>query len=832
MRVPRNPERIQSLLSQVFGEEIELLNFIKILFAENILRLDDLQLMRDLILFSSPDAHAPAQDAAALMVPLLLAEREGSLCYTLERKCIAALYIRALRLNACAPEDENEEEEEGGENLTEHEAQASAASFADLVFRSAERASLLPAGPVRDVGREAGRDPVREMGREAVRDPVREVGREAVREVGREAGREVGREAGREVGQGENRGSNLISSALISSVRGKYCSREPLNPIVAYTLNDDSAHPPKIYWQRYFIAERALEHALQSRAALAAQADAPNSTSVPDGAASGRATLSPEREEAHIARACAFQDMELNQEQKRALIFSLRANTLIISGGPGTGKTTTVAAILRALFAAGLCEPSTVMLAAPTGRAAQRMQDALAQQSRRMKDIEVSEREFFASLSASTIHRLLEYQEGVFKRTRTYPLKADVLIIDEVSMVDAELMCFLLAALPDSCRLILIGDRDQLPSVSLGAVFSSILPVLTRPCEDTLSSGMRDCGADSNPPVAAASNSAPCGYVRGGISAVTLEENNRSVKEIGQAALACRQGFAEDFLRLVRATNLEGFRQSLQEFALARIPAPDDPSLRVPAFAEIIKAWLEYSLQHTVKSDNYFTLLGKVLSGPSPDQIQSLISEILCLLDTVRILTFTRRSITGLEFCNKAACSWLLGGLKSRNLDPQIMTRADGMAFVNGMPVIVTANDYARTLWNGDFGVFIHGEVWFRDSGKPQAAADRREAHPPASLEDMREGASGALRSFKPGDLRNIRPAFAITVHKSQGSEYDRAFVVFPDRSSSPLLVRQVVYTAITRAKYEVLLYGDDEVIKTALARTIERESGLTLILP
>ncbi|MDR2733472.1 MAG: exodeoxyribonuclease V subunit alpha [Spirochaetota bacterium] len=636
------------------------------------LRADDAQLLRDLLLFGKEDPQN-----ALLMIPLFLAEREGSLCYTLEQASIEKICARSLHI--CARPDAEDDEEV---KITEEDI----ARFADMVMRSSERI----------------------------------------------------------------RGDSCLFSVIESDIP------EKLHPVVLYRAHP--AAPQRVYWQRYFKAERALETVFRGRAAFSAR------------------QITARDAEAYCTRAGAFQNMQLNNEQQQAISLALRRNTLIISGGPGTGKTTTVAAILRALFAAGLQDPQKIMLTAPTGRAAWRMQESLREQSRRMTDLSQSEQEFFAGLSSATMHRLLENsRHGLgFRRSRKYPLKADILIVDETSMVDAELMLFLLDALPENCRLILIGDRDQLPSVSAGAVFSSILPELAALSDDA----------------------------QDGIGYIHLETNTRSVEAIGRAAACCRLGRAEDFLECVPETSLREYAQ----MPLARISWPE--KARAKGFAELIRTWLDRAFSPEINGGDYFPLLREAIDATDSARRQDLISRLLDILGTMRILVFTHHSLAGLESCNQAASAWLQSGLKQRGLASRAAISMRGKIFVSGMPVLITENDHKRRLWNGDIGVLLGDKVWFR-SNTMDAAEE--------------------MRSFPLADLPNSDIAFAITVHKSQGSEYDRVLVIFPEQPTLRLLVRQIVYTAITRAKREALLCGADKIISIAISRSIERESGMTL---
>jgi exodeoxyribonuclease V alpha subunit len=352
-------------------------------------------------------------------------------------------------------------------------------------------------------------------------------------------------------------------------------------------------------------------------------------------------------------------------------------------------------------------------------------------------------------------------------------------------------MYFLMQALDDDCRLILIGDPDQLPSVSAGAVFSSILPKL-----DALPGDNGEAGI---------------GYVH-------LEKNERSVKAIGDAALCCKLGKAEEFLQLTPPKSLKEYfrlppvpQSDATENPLARITG--NASRRAEGIKQLITEWLDRSF-----GEAYFTLVREVLAL-DPVKRKDAALSLLKILEKSRILTFTHQTLSGRESCNRAASAWLQKGLKHDGFTP-LAIQLHGQTFISGMPIIITANlkVHNRQLWNGDIGVLLGDDVWFCGSlqeGNAQTNSD----YAPAQN----------MRAFRLADLPNADIAFAITVHKSQGSEYDRVLVIFPERDASPLRARQIVYTAITRAKKEVLLYGDDKIIKTAIQRSIDRESGLEL---
>ncbi|HOG64843.1 MAG TPA: exodeoxyribonuclease V subunit alpha [Spirochaetota bacterium] len=500
----------------------------------------------------------------------------------------------------------------------------------------------------------------------------------------------------------------------------------------------------RVWWQRLFRAERRLEQAFLERRQLAP------------------VTITASLKKAALARGTAFAGMTLNERQSEAVGMALAARTLVISGGPGTGKTTTVAAVLRALFTAGLCAVGRVALAAPTGRAAQRMKDSLITQTDQMDGLSTEERGFFDALEGKTIHRLLEYHHSRqrFGRCAAYPLEADVVVIDEVSMVDIELMVSLIEAVRTDARLILIGDRDQLPSVNAGAILADILPAVQR--------------TDGKNP---------------GMAAVILEQNRRSCTEIIEAARACNAGDAGSFVNGIPLLEMTQLAEAVR-LPLGRIDPGEGVSGKV--WKERIQAWLDLVLGGT-EAGGYAGMAASSAQQHGADD-ERIAGEMLARLDSARLLALVRRGRTGVESLNRVAQVWLKERLETLGVSiGRLKPKGEGGAF-HGLPIMITANDHERRLFNGDVGVVLGRAAWFR------------------------ENSGDGMRAWPVLDLGLWEPAFAITVHKSQGSEYGRVLLVFPRETGSRLLVRQIIYTGITRAKNGVLLWGSEDVIRTVSA--------------
>jgi len=439
-----------------------------------------------------------------------------------------------------------------------------------------------------------------------------------------------------------------------------------------------------------------------------------------------------------------------SDEQKAAVATALERHLGVISGGPGTGKTTTALALVRSLVRLGVL-PADIALCAPTGKAASRLDDDLRTRLGALRDPAEADRALLDDCpSAQTLHRLLGARRGpggVLNTSRD-PLPFAAVIVDESSMIDLELMDKLLAALPDAALLVLLGDADQLPSVAAGAVF-------------------RDLGR----------------------FAVRLERGYRTDvarpagRQIAELAAAVRAGGAEDAIQLcvLRSDPSVLSRQGVEYLA----PEHRDDLLRdyhqrlfggahMAAFANHV---------YTVKD------------GSFAEEDARRLDDLAAHLARSRILAVTRARRTGVERCNAFLHDG--GG-----------PRGDWTSFLPGEPVLMLRNDYARDLWNGDQGVAVRVDR----PGQPVAVAFRSrkgwQAVDPQSM-------TGAL------DL-----GFALTVHKSQGSEFNEVLLVLPD-FTSPLLTRELLYTAVSRARQSVVLCGAIEQFQAGIIAGESRGSGL-----
>lgn len=424
----------------------------------------------------------------------------------------------------------------------------------------------------------------------------------------------------------------------------------------------------------------------------------------------------------------------------------------VIAGGPGTGKTTTVAKAL-ALLTALAPVPPTIALAAPTGKAAARLEEAVRRAAGELGD---PWRHRIGELEARTLHRLLGWTPSRtrFRHNADNPLPHDVVVVDELSMVSLTMMARLLEAVRPDARLILVGDPDQLASVEAGAVLADITraglepnPGLTEPLAAVAAGDRPAPGLDAVP-------------------VVTLQHTWRFDGGIDTLARAIRAGDAEAALEVLRAgTDEVGFTE-------VDLTTTDPGTLG--------------SLRHRVV-DAGAVMRETALAGDA--------GAALSALDRHRLLCAHRNGPFGVTRWGWQAVSWLQAALPDYG----------GAEWYAGLPIMVTANDPDAGLYNGDTGVLVQT----RDGGLRAAFAR-----------------GGAPMLYSTIQLDAVTPVHAMTVHKSQGSQFETLSFIAPPPESL-LLTRELLYTAITRASKRVEIYGSLEAIRAAIERPANRASGL-----
>lgn len=472
--------------------------------------------------------------------------------------------------------------------------------------------------------------------------------------------------------------------------------------------------------------------------------------------------------------ATLFPDAHGGDHQARAAALALRRALLLVTGGPGTGKTTTIARLLVLRIAQALqagTAPPRIALAAPTGRAAERMAESLRRAVAQMAEHGVAA-DFLAALpaQASTLHRLLGTipDSPRFRHHADNPLPFDIVVVDEASMVDLPLMCKLTEAVADGAQLVLLGDPDQLPSVEAGDVLAAILGAAG--AGDALSAGDAAALHALLGPAPSLSSEAR----RGGLGRGALQETNTlhghrvhlrhgwrqsEALHLAPLAEAVRNGDAVEALSLLRGGTLSNvhFHEGV-----------DDP---LQARSDLLAHWRTLAT-HT-------------------DPAQALKQA-----NRLRLLTALREGAQGAR------------GLNAR-IEAALSGRRIGTppAWFPGRLLLVTENSYRHGLFNGDVGICLADAdgtplAWFPGDG------------------------SDHVRAFHPAALPAHESAFAMTVHKAQGSEFDEVWLQLP-RADSRVLSRELLYTGLTRARSVLHVAGSADVITAALARHAGRVSGL-----
>lgn len=423
--------------------------------------------------------------------------------------------------------------------------------------------------------------------------------------------------------------------------------------------------------------------------------------------------------------------------QRLAAFQALTRRLTVIAGGPGTGKTTTVSGMLRALQELAGKNPPTIALAAPTGKAAMKLSEGLAG--------------IDAAGEVKTLHRLLGFRPrtGDYRYSADNPLPADLVIVDEVSMVDLAMMARLLSALKPDARLILLGDPGQLPSVEAGNLLADI-------CKHGYPFSAAYAERAAGVTGVTVTGEAPRHRLQDALCRLTESHRFSPDKGIGRLARSVQQGE------------------------------------------------IDLNQQDEVSSEPVASLTPARLAALYQDYIDAIATRgdagrLTECFSSVRLLTPLKDGDEGVHAINARMEDLLFG----RGLI------GEDRSFYHGRPVLITRNDYNLQLFNGDIGICIH-----RPDGERRVVF----------------AAGESLREFLPSRLPEHETCFAMTVHKSQGSEFDHVAIMVPAPATpqqTRLLTREMLYTAVTRARSRLTLYFDQAALATCLAQTTVRQSGL-----
>lgn len=582
-------------------------------------------------------------------------------------------------------------------------------------------------------------------------------------------------------------GPLLLPSQLLASLGlDTWQQRIAHSPLVAAGATPGQGSRPlvlsgrRLYLRRYWSYERRIDEALRQRLSQdeAVPADLP-------------ARLAPLFEGSAPAGQVDW--------QKLACALATRAAFSIITGGPGTGKTTTVVRLLALLQAPAVEQgrPLRIRLAAPTGKAAARLTESIGQQVERLP-VDIAVREQIPT-DVSTVHRLLGSRPGSrhFRHHAGNPLPLDVLVVDEASMIDLEMMANLLDALPPRARLVLLGDKDQLASVEAGAVLGD----LCRDAEDGCYSPatrawLEQVGGQS--------------LEGSGLQAGDAQRNPLA-QQVVMLRHSRRFGEGSGIGQLARLVN----RQQVQAARdLLTMPPADVFGLALRgehdrAFDRLLLDGLGRDETGPQGYRNYLRAIGRHRpphGTPADDpRWERWAGQVLRSFEDFQLLCAVRKGPWGVEGLNERVAR-VLGN--AGLIDSQ-------QPWYEGRPVLVTRNDYGLGLMNGDIGIALRLPD---EQGEPVL----RVAFP-------RNDGSGGVRFVLPSRLNEVETVFAMTVHKSQGSEFSHTALVLPD-ALNPVLTKELIYTGITRAKHCFSLVEPRMgVFEEAVGRRVRRISGLML---
>ena len=563
-----------------------------------------------------------------------------------------------------------------------------------------------------------------------------------------------------------------------------------------------------LYFQRYFIHERSLRDRLQ------AMASSPRPDHGPAPA-----------ELRKLVNNCAqYKNHSLDTEQKRGLYLGLRLNFMILSGGPGTGKTMLVCSLLRALVRSGY-STDDIKLVAPTGRAGQRMGESICAEIAHAQGETTDILNALSQMTGSTVHRLLSYypSQHAFKYNAQHRLPARVVIVDEVSMVDVVLMDLLLEALSPETKVVFIGDPFQLPSVEAGAVLADLVPRTNPRYSRAMVAELGEFAAGVDPTkgtqdllldrnvvltnnyrfrgdLGLAANrinkgDASLATPAQGLPRVTLQIQTFDLGQIGGQPVQRNAHAAfwtnpdwKDTCQLVDATghNIGVMQDIIFSWGFSFYTAPDPKLKEQQSYWELLPFDFDDEVLESSEAIN------------ADQGVRNRIDSLFRRMESAQILTLLRRGPYGCEGINRyLAQKW------GPRFDPGY--RRNSQAFA-GAPIMVVRNRPDKRLFNGDVGIAV------RSRQRGYYVVFRR---------------GEEFLSYRYESIPEHELAFASTVHKAQGSQFGRVLVVMPPEPEHPLLTRQIVYTGVTRAKDCAIIYATPEVLAHAVTRRHERHGGL-----
>jgi exodeoxyribonuclease V alpha subunit len=528
--------------------------------------------------------------------------------------------------------------------------------------------------------------------------------------------------------------------------------------------------------------------------------------------------------------------------QKVACALAARNRFSVITGGPGTGKTTTVLNLLAALQSMACQSPGAnpadpylrIRLSAPTGKAAARLSESIGGALSKLPLSALPGKPDASAIptEVTTLHRLLGSRPGSrqFRYNEDNPLPLDILVIDEASMVDVDLMASVFAALPENARLIMLGDKDQLASVDAGAVLGELCQRASgghyRP--ETLD-WLESVTGYRLPDELADADGHPLDQAVG-----MLRKSYRFDRHSGTGVLAQATNEGRFDKGLITQCQSGDFPDVTWLGRRALLADPEQSNLSLSSLAPLARHAMTGSAGLFANAGENRVVKGEPVTAPvgyghylrtmtdkrptDPDtpedrrQWDAWAKSVLAAFGQFQVLCALRKGPFGVDGLNQLVAAELYSA--------GLIRKTEG--WYPGRPVLVTGNDYNLGLMNGDIGVTLSVPWDQTESG--DSAETLRVAFPSSDGSDV-------IRWISPSRLQSLETVYAMTVHKSQGSEFTHACLVIPDRLT-PVLTRELIYTGITRARHWLSLAVPQEaVLKEAVSRSVVRASGLARLL-
>ncbi len=448
----------------------------------------------------------------------------------------------------------------------------------------------------------------------------------------------------------------------------------------------------------------------------------------------------------------------------------------VISGGPGTGKTTTVIrllALIIQLYQSSYKRSPIIKLAAPTGKAAMRLTESIVG-AKQSLDVDLSIKDVIPQ-KAETLHRLLQRNlNGDFKYNQHNPLHLDVLIVDEASMIDLPLMSKLVRAMPEHGQIILLGDKDQLASVEAGSVLADI-------CDNEIKHGYSE------------DLSQKLSKIVGGNYSEFIEAQGAPIRDhICQLRKSYRFDENSGIGHLARASNAGDYKA--WQAALGT----------TSSFKDIAFHELSDDAYKAVLTEACTEIIGNIKQINPKGMTDAQALNLHKAYGRYQILCALKEGPLGVSGINEEI---------EKQLKNKGMILGESQWYL-GRPVIILENDYGLSLYNGDIGILL---PQITDNGD-------------AKLKATFIGADEKVRWIQPSRLPKHDTVYAMTVHKSQGSEFEHCTFILPNYAV-PILTKELIYTGITRAKKQLTLLADNRVLKSALKKKVQRSSGLGNLL-